>query len=371
MKILIVDNYYPEFLKKIEKEIRAKGIDEYKKIKKEIINYKFGTSDYYSKNLISLGIKAEDIIINSKELQKSWTKKHNILLYLVNLIIENVPKIKNIYNHTGNPLVLLAQINQFKPDVVYVQCIGALPPLITKIIKTQCKLLVGQIASNLPPDCYFKNYDLVLSSLPNMVEKVKELGVKSEYFPIGFESSILEKLIDNKSKEYNVTHIGGYGAIHNERNKTLEYAAKKVKIDFWGYGTNNLKKTSPILRSYHGESWGLEMYKILKQSKITLTGHITKVAGQYANNMTLFEATGCGTLLITDYKKNLSDLFVIDKEIVTYNNPEELVEKIKYYNNHENERKKIALAGQKRTLKDHTYAKRMEQLKGMLLENIK
>jgi len=120
-----------------------------------------------------LGIEAEDIIINSKLLQKLWARQYNPLLYLINLVLENTPKIKNIYNNVGNPLVLLAQINQYKPDVVYIQCVGALPPLLTKIIKSKCKLLVGQIASVFPPDSYFKNYDLVLSSLPNMVKAIK------------------------------------------------------------------------------------------------------------------------------------------------------------------------------------------------------
>jgi spore maturation protein CgeB len=43
-----------------------------------------------------------------------------------------------------------------------------------------------------------------------------------------------------------------------------------------------------------------------------------------------------------------------------------MVEKIQYYSSHEDERKKIALAGQARTLRDHTYKKRMEQLKNIL-----
>jgi len=119
------------------------------------------------------------------------------------------------------------------------------------------------------------------------------------------------------------------------------------------------------------EAWGLDMYQILKQSKITLTGHIIKVAGKYANNMTLYEATGCGAMLITDYKSNLHELFEIDKEIVTYRTPEELVRKIKYYLGHKEERKKIALAGQRRTLKDHNYRVRMEELVKILNKYIK
>lgn len=371
MKILIVDNHYPEFLNSVESGIEKRNIFDYLKIKECIFNHEFGTSDYYSKNLESIGVEADDIVINSRLLQKAWSRKNSWPLYLTSLILENIPKIRNYYNLVGNPLILLEQIKRFKPDVVYIQCIGTLPPILTKKIKKHCKLLVGQIAAKLPADRYFISYDLILSSLPNIVEKIQSMGIKSEYFPIGFESTILDKIKSEEPRKYDVTHIGGYGPIHRERNEVLEYAAEKIPIDFWGYGTSNLKKTSPILKNFHGESWGLDMYEILANSKITLTGHIKEVAGDYANNMTLFEATGCGALLITDYKSNLHELFEIDKEIVTYRTPQEMVEKIQYYLSHEDERKKIALAGQARTLRDHTYKKRMEQLNAILDKYLK
>jgi len=103
------------------------------------------------------------------------------------------------------------------------------------------------------------------------------------------------------------------------------------------------------------------MYKILAQSKIVINRHID-VAEDYANNMRMFEATGMGALLITDEKKNLPELFKVGKEVVTYKDSADLTEKIKYYLQHEDERQKIAKAGQKRTLTDHTYLKRMEEL---------
>ena len=100
-------------------------------------------------------------------------------------------------------------------------------------------------------------------------------------------------------------------------------------------------------------------------SKITINRHID-VAENYANNMRLYEATGCGALLVTDYKDNLSELFVPDQEVVTYRSVEEAVDKIKYYLSHEDERSKIAKAGKERTLSEHTYYNRMCQLKEII-----
>jgi len=364
MKILFIDNCYPDFLTKIERELTEQKIFDYDKIINYYYSYSFGTSDFYSKNISSLGFEAKDIIINFDRLQVAWSMKNAPLLNILTKILKTIPTVRNVYQLLGNPLVLMAQIKKEKPDIVYVQCIGSLPPFLTKQIKKHTKLLVGQIASKFPPDNFFSNYDLILSSLPNMVEKIRIIGVKSEYFKIGFESTVLNKIKHNK--KYEVTHLGGYGKIHRERNQILDYIARKTRVDFWGYGISNLLTNSPILKHFHGEAWGMDYYNILADSKITITGHIKEVAGKYANNMTLYEATGCGALLMTDYKENLGDIFEIGKEVIAYSSPEDLSNKIEYYLKHEDERKTIALAGQKRTLRDHTYKERMIELKQIL-----
>jgi spore maturation protein CgeB len=103
------------------------------------------------------------------------------------------------------------------------------------------------------------------------------------------------------------------------------------------------------------------MYDILKRSLLTLNHHVD-IAEDYAGNQRLFEATGVGTLLVTDWKKNLHEMFEPGKEVVAYHSPEECVEMIRYYLEHENERQAIARAGQQRTLRDHTCRHRMEEL---------
>jgi spore maturation protein CgeB len=107
-----------------------------------------------------------------------------------------------------------------------------------------------------------------------------------------------------------------------------------------------------------GNAWGRDMYRVLHQSQITLNHHIG-VAGPYANNMRLYEATGVGTLLMTDWKQNLKEIFDPGKEIVTYRTPEECAELLTYYLEHSGQREAIARAGQERTLRDHNYCQRM------------
>ena len=135
-------------------------------------------------------------------------------------------------------------------------------------------------------------------------------------------------------------------------------------------GANSLPRSSPIRRRHKGEVWGLNMYRALARSKITINRHIN-VAENNANNMRLFEATGVGSLLITDLKDNLSDLFDIGKEVLAYSSPEEAVELIRYYLDHPYEASTIARAGQIRTHSEHTYSHRMDELATILERHLR
>ena len=93
--------------------------------------------------------------------------------------------------------------------------------------------------------------------------------------------------------------------------------------------------------------------------------------GDYAGNLRLYELTCVGTCLLTDNKSNINNFFNPDTEIVTYDNIDECVEKMKWLTDNPIKAKQIAEAGQRRTLKDHNYKVRMEQLNTIILENLK
>lgn len=366
MKFVFFNTDYPAFIENIAKENPAWLAWSYKEQTKYYFAQFFGTSDYYSKNIIPLGHEAKDYVINNHYLQKKWLEEHNFSYSKIlarldkNRIIRTIKR-KLYFSGDWYYRSMLEQVKEARPDVVYIQLMAHISPVFLKKIKKHCKLLVGQVACPLPIMRNFKAYDLILSSLPNYVEKFRQAGIKSEYFKLAFETEILDHLI-KKENSLAVVHVGGYGPVHAERNTLLERVTEITPIDFWGYGQNNLSLESKIRKNFHGGSWGLGMFNILYNSKITMTKHIDSVAGDYANNMTLFEATGVGTLLITDEKKNLAELFNVNEEIVTYKDAEDLATKIKYYLAHEDEREKIALAGQRRTLKDHSYKVRVAEL---------
>jgi len=75
-----------------------------------------------------------------------------------------------------------------------------------------------------------------------------------------------------------------------------------------------------------------------------------------------FEVPAMGGLLLTGDADNLGDYYVDGKEIVIFHSVDELIEKAKYYLAHPQEREAIALAGYQRTLSEHTYEKRFNDI---------
>jgi spore maturation protein CgeB len=73
-----------------------------------------------------------------------------------------------------------------------------------------------------------------------------------------------------------------------------------------------------------------------------------------------FEVPMSGGFYMVEYMEELEEFFDIGKEIVCYSDPEDLVGKIKYYLEHDNQREEIRRAGYKRALRNHTWHQRFE-----------
>lgn len=367
MKILIIDTYYSGFLKDFYNKNRSILGKNYSFHLDKLLKSNFGTSDYYSYYLNKMGHSAQDIIANDLRLQKKWAKEHGVNFLSVPLL-SKLQSMPYIHRYLGRPSwvqdIVTAQIRAFSPDIVYVQDLSILNPKTLRVIKTTTKLLVGQIACPLPRRANLEPFDLILTSFPHYVNKIRKIGVCSEYFKIGFDPRVLEK-IGVKKRIYDIVFIGSFSPNHIAGTKILEELASEIPVHVWGQGLEYLLPTSPLRKNFHGPIWGREMYKILAQAKIVVNRHIG-VAEYYANNMRLYESTGMGAMLLTDHKRNLNELFEVDKQVVSYKNSVELIKKAKYYLEHELERIKIAKSGQSKTLLSHSYKKRMVELANIL-----
>lgn len=369
MKLLILNTDYREFLSLLyisNPGLDEKPYDEQMRVRNETL---FGVADFYSKNLRKLGHEAWDIHFNNRAMQRKWAREHGIKISsdwrwqfrLRKRIFPWISRVRDLRNRRWFYDILKAQIKYYKPDVLFNQAMEEISSRFLKNLRPYFRLLVGQIASPLTKGQDFSCYDLVISSLPNFVDYFRNLGIPSELNRFAFEPRVLEKLKNNNKAIIPVSFVGSLSQSHAGRVSLFYYLCQQLDVRVWGSDIDSLPKDSPIRQCYKGEAWGIEMYQIMHKSKITLNHHID-VADKYANNMRLFEATGVGALLITDWKENLHEMFEPGKEVVAYRNWEECVELIQYYLEHEEERESIACAGQERTTRKHTYYQRMQEL---------
>jgi len=363
MKFLIIDTYYQKFLDALYSKISDLHLKDFESQKKVLFDQCFGTSNFYSANLINLGYEATEVIANADMLQAMWCLENGGMTAARSMWARIKQKFsidQNAAQQSSRLDILKRQVRNAKPDVLYFQDLSICPPGMLSELKNDCRLIVGQIACPLPPHEYLRSYDLLVTSLPNYLEQFRSMGMPASYLPLGFEPRILS-LVGRQRKLYDCTFVGGITPWHSTATSMLEEAAKRVHIDFFGYGSETLSPASPIRTTHHGEVWGLDMYRVLMQSKVTINRHIG-ISGRYANNMRLYEATGCGAMLLTDQKDNLKDLFQVGKEVVAYENLDELCSLIAHYRKQPEEREGVAMSGQDRTLRTHTYQTRMEEL---------
>ncbi len=86
-------------------------------------------------------------------------------------------------------------------------------------------------------------------------------------------------------------------------------------------------------------------------------------------NQRIFDVPAAGGFLITDFKEEIEDLFVIDQEVACYRSVEELNDKIDYYLAHPEVAAGVVRAAQNKVLALHTYEQRLGQLVRMLTEH--
>lgn len=103
-----------------------------------------------------------------------------------------------------------------------------------------------------------------------------------------------------------------------------------------------------------------EVPLIFYNSKINL--NITSKTIETGIPQRIFDVLGCGGFCLTNYQKEIAEYFADGEELVMYTGMEDLLNKIDYYLTHEEERKKIALRGQEKVLREFSLTKRMSEM---------
>jgi spore maturation protein CgeB len=374
MKTLVINTDYFEFLQWFYgqyPDLSSQSFDE--QLAKRMDSL-FGVADFYSRAFAVAGHTSGDLIVNNEYLQRAWlTENHSTVSvdrWNFRLRRGFLPWFSKMKDPAWMLNVLAAQLDHFQPDLILNLEMHFVPPAFWRNNKPKLSRLVGQISwihnkttdgslSVVVPETHeWSVYDLVLSSFPTTVEYCRKIGVPSQLSRLAFEPSVVNRF-ERAARDIPVSFIGAVGSgIHTSRLKWLNSVCSMTPVDVWTPSESLIPDDSPIRQRLHGNAWGSDMYGILNRSVITLNHHGD--VPDHANNLRLYEATGMGCLLITDWKPDLCEILKPGIECVAYQSAEECVEQILYYQNHPEEALEIARAGQRRTLEEHNYHSRIQ-----------
>lgn len=408
LKIIKITSFYKPFLNYYYGKYPFIVYKDYNEQYDHLISQKVAWSNYFQTHMTQLGYEVFEVIYNAEPLQLAWAKEYG----------------KGPENPTA---IVLQQIKAFQPDIVFFQDTLYFDTSFYQLVRSEVKsvrLLFGHCCSpfnesNLKS---FSSFNFMLACSPAFQHSFSRHGIQSYLFYHGFEHTILDKIIIDPQVEKSVVFIGSFEKtnqqeFHDQRlklvTKLLESSIplkvysqldipgfwelkarqsafllvkvlEQMKMQRFIIKQNSLKKASLLTKMPEGPTfsdiflksvinrsvYGLEMYQLLSHHIACLNIH-GGIAGDYAANMRMFESTGVGTLLITDYKRNISDLFEPGQEIITYSSVQDCYEKLKWVFDHPVEARDIADAGQRRTLKDHTIEKRAALLNEIIQIELK
>ena len=365
--VLIVDTYYIDALHQLQADHKFEGQNTYNNELRRVSGYGFGTGGAYVRALNAQQWDASIIVPNSLGLQDLWASEHNKqhpigIGWEYMQVLARPPIFRDVLKWIPHAhKILLQQVKDIRPDVLFVQDINAVPPSLVRHLKKYAGTVIGEIASPLPPNAFVTCYDRIVSALPSIVEKAQAIGVRSTFLPLGFDARWATHS-DTKTREIDAVFVGSFTRLQPTTAPLLRAIAEAIP-GFRVYGTAkpDVLEAAGLANNYHGPVWGSEMFSVLGNSKIVVNRHGT-VAGPYAVNMRMYETTGSGAALVTESKSNLQDLFNVGTEVMAYNNIDEAVDTAVSLLADPDRLAALARAGQQRTLRDHTYDRRAESL---------
>lgn len=194
-------------------------------------------------------------------------------------------------------------------------------------------------------------YDLHVTTKSYNVNELASLGandvifVNKTYDPLTHRR---QSLTEDEKKEFGCD-VGFIGSWEADRcNHILFLAQSGIKVVVWGEAWKKYTGLHPNLIIKPKSQWADDYAKVLNATKINLC--FLKKLNRDQQTARSIEIPACGGFMLAERTKEHQELFREDTEAVFFETSEELLEKVKYYLEHEDERARIAQNGYQRCL---------------------
>lgn len=338
LRLLQIFTFYDYYLRAFYERCPALVTASYEHQQEAFIEDGFCGLHILAPHMKGLGYDAEIIIANSLPLQLQWADKHGV----------------PAYEHSWQEDILRAQINHYKPDVLYTLNPLQFDSSFIRSLQHHAPLVVGWRAAEIPQGTDWSEFDLILSHLSVCREQALRLGAKhTEFFHPGV-SERLGRAVEAEPKLYDVVFIGQWTPQHRNRNELIASVAEmsqRLGFSFGLFLAADPRNLPPNVAAINqGDRWGIDTYKILRQGRIVLNAEIDMAKGD-AGNHRFFETLTCGSFLLTENQSNITDYLDPGYDLEVFSSVPELEAKIVYYLKNDHVRERIADNGKLNALK--------------------
>ena len=136
------------------------------------------------------------------------------------------------------------------------------------------------------------------------------------------------------------TTVLGFKIAEIERRRALIELSKHYRVNV--YSNSDVSDLLRIQYCGSVDYWS-EMPKVFRMSKINLNFTIPNIKSGIP--LRIWDVLGCGGFLLTNYQAEIPYYFKEGEDLVCFDGLEDLCEKVGYYLEHEEERKRIAWNG--------------------------
>ena len=142
-----------------------------------------------------------------------------------------------------------------------------------------------------------------------------------------------------------------------ERKAVVVELAKN--FDFKLYSSSTTKK-HPEIQNMGAVDFRKIAPLVFHQSRVNI--YVTPRAITTGIPLRVLEIMSCQGFVLTNYQEDLANEFVEGREVVMYRSLEDLLEKTRYYLDHEDERLAIAMAGYEKVMREYNFAAKLSTI---------
>lgn len=153
------------------------------------------------------------------------------------------------------------------------------------------------------------------------------------------------------------TTVLGFKIAEIERRRALIELSKHYRVNV--YSNSDVSDLLRIQYCGSVDYWS-EMPKVFRMSKINLNFTIPNIKSGIP--LRIWDVLGCGGFLLTNYQAEIPYYFKEGEDLVCFDGLEDLCEKVGYYLEHEEERKRIAWNGYRKVREKHSYIERIHTI---------